>query len=125
MTHILLIEDNKDIRENTVETLELAGFKVAAAVDGVEGLSMIISLQPQIILCDIVMPRMNGIEVFQNVKAVSALSSIPFIFLSAKTQKKEIQDLMEQGADGYLVKPFEPSELLSIVRWQLDKVVAH
>jgi CheY-like chemotaxis protein len=120
MKQILLIEDNRDIRENTVEILELAGYRVAVAVNGSEGIDMATQLLPDIILCDVQMPVMDGLEVFRNLKANPQCAKIPFVFVTASAEKREIETALAMGADGYVCKPFEASELLDVVRHQME-----
>jgi len=112
---VIFIEDNLEIRENTVEILELAGYSMCAAADGNEGIDMIVEQSPDIILCDIHMPNMNGFEVFWNVKANSTVSNIPFVFVTASAEKKEMESALSLGADGYICKPFDSKELLELV----------
>jgi CheY-like chemotaxis protein len=115
MKKVIFIEDNLEIRENTVEILELASYKVFAAADGNEGMVMIMQHLPNIILCDIHMPNMNGFEVFWNVKANATVSGIPFVFVTASAEKKEMESALSLGADGYICKPFDSKELLELV----------
>ncbi len=112
---ILLIEDNAEISENTAELLEISGFKVRVAFNGTEGLSMIEKEHPDIILCDIQMPETNGIEVLAVLKKKKSTSSIPFIFLTASVEKKEILEGLKMGADEYLCKPFEFNVLIEVI----------
>jgi CheY-like chemotaxis protein len=121
MTQILLIEDNQDIRENTVEALQMVGYQVTAAVNGLQGLSMALELLPEVIICDIEMPEMNGVEVLRKVKTNPATANTPFIFVTASAEKKEIQSAMAAGATGYVVKPFDPNELFDAVKLALGK----
>ncbi|GGX11119.1 response regulator [Aquimarina muelleri] len=121
MTKILLIEDNQDVRENTAEILELANYEVCTAEDGKKGLEVAIHTQPDIIICDIMMPEMNGYDVLLHLSKDKTTSSTPFIFLTAKTEKIDIRKGMNLGADDYLTKPFEESELLDAVASRLKK----
>jgi len=115
MTKILLIEDNLDIRENTTELLELAGYHVLTAVDGGEGISKALAHLPDVILCDIQMPVKSGYEVFSELRANPKTSQIPFIFVTASAEKREVQAALSSGANGYLCKPFEPNELHDVI----------
>ena len=116
MKKILLIEDNYDIRENTTEILELAFYQVQTAVNGLESLTKVIEFQPDLILCDVQMPVMNGLEVFRKLKANATSASIPFIFVTASAEKSEIESALAMGADGYVCKPFEADELLEVIK---------
>ena len=116
---ILLIEDNNFIRENTIEILELSDFEVTAAIDGVEGLELLQKRKPDLILCDIQMPRMNGYDFFQAVQNDTNISSVPFIFLTAFSEKKEVERALGMGARDYIVKPFEADDLITLVKQYL------
>ena len=111
----LVIEDNLEIRENTTELLELAGYKVITASNGMEGIDVAIANIPDVILCDIMMPKTNGYEVLQELKRNSVTARIPFIYVTASAEKKEIQLAMEMGADGYVRKPFDIGELIDTI----------
>jgi CheY-like chemotaxis protein len=122
MTRILLIEDSSDIRENTLEILELAGYEVIAAVNGLDGIEKVNEHKPHVVLCDMQMPEMNGRDVFQNLKANPSSASIPFVFVTASAEKREIESALAMGADGYVCKPFEVSELLDAINRSLKKI---
>jgi DNA-binding response OmpR family regulator len=121
MTKILLIEDNQDVRENTAEILELASYEVYTAEDGKQGLEVAMRIQPDIIICDIMMPEMNGYDVLLHLSKNKTTASSPFIFLTAKTERIDVRKGMNLGADDYLTKPFEESELLGAVASRLKK----
>lgn len=121
MRKALVIEDNVEIRENIVEVLELAGFRVFVANDGNEGLQVAADMGPDVILCDIMMPGLNGYEVIRELRANSATSKIPFIYVTASTEKSEVIRAMRLGADGYVRKPFEVSELMDTIESLLKK----
>ena len=121
MKTILLIEDDTALRENTAELLELSDYTVHTAPNGKIGIEMAKKLLPNIIICDIMMPEVDGYGVLKAVSTEATTSHIPFIFLSAKTEHKEIRKGMDQGADDYLTKPFEEEELLSAVESRLAK----
>ncbi len=120
-TKILIIEDNLDIRENTAELLELSGYKVETASDGIEGVRMAKSMQPNVVICDIMMPHLDGFGVLQIFSNHEDLSKIPFIFLTAKTDRADMRRGMEMGADDYLTKPFQEVELLKAIESRLKK----
>jgi len=115
MKTVLVIEDNLDIRENTCELLELEGYKVLFADNGKTGLILATENKPDIILCDIMMPEANGYEVFDELKDNATTSAIPFIFLTASVEKKDIQAGLDMGANGYIQKPFDPKELFEVI----------
>ena len=121
MVTILVIEDNEDVRENTAEILQLANYKVFTAEDGNKGVKMAKLTHPDIIICDIMMPNFNGYQVLSLLNEDKRTASIPFIFLSAKTERKAIRKGMNLGADDYLTKPFDEDELLQAVASRLKK----
>ena len=122
MKAILLIEDNEDIRENTAEILELAGYKSLTAANGMEGVAAAIQHKPDLIICDIMMPELDGYGVLHMLQKNPATQSIPFIFLTAKAERTEMRRGMEMGADDYITKPFTGTELLSAIESRLKKV---
>lgn len=121
MKKILLIEDNNNIRENIAEILELADYEVAMAVDGKEGVEMAKSNVYDLILCDIMMPKLDGYGVLKILNRNPDTLGIPFIFLTAKAEKFELRKGMVLGADDYITKPFEESDLLDAVAARLLK----
>ncbi|MCC4213962.1 response regulator [Leeuwenhoekiella parthenopeia] len=124
MKKILFIEDDSVLRENTAELLELSDYEVVTATNGKTGIEMAIKHLPDIIICDIMMPEVDGYGVLEAVSLNAETAHIPFIFLSAKTEHKEIRKGMDLGADDYLTKPFEEEELLSAIETRLAKAVA-
>ncbi|HMD00001.1 MAG TPA: response regulator [Ferruginibacter sp.] len=120
--HLLLIEDNNEIRENTAEILELAGYKVRAAENGKVGVEMALEEKPDIIICDIMMPVLDGYGVLHLLNKNPELKGIPFIFLTAKAERTDFRKGMEMGADDYITKPFTDVELLSAIDSRLTKV---
>ena len=121
---VLLIEDDKIVRENTSEILELANYKVKSAENGKIGVKLVKSFMPDIIICDILMPELDGYGVLQIVSKIPKLEQIPFIFLTAKTHHEDLRKGMELGADDYINKPFEESELLRAIETRLRRVEA-
>ncbi|MBI3135168.1 MAG: response regulator [Bacteroidetes bacterium] len=115
MKTILLIEDNNDIRENTAELIELSGYNVIPAANGKRGLELARQHRPDIVLCDIFMPVADGYSVLRGMKDDPELSHIPFIFLTASVEKKEVENGMGMGAQGYISKPFDSDELFSTI----------
>lgn len=121
MKKILLIEDNTEIRENMAEILELAGYKVCTAENGKAGIETAIKEHPDLILCDIMMPVLDGYGVLHMVQRHADLQNKPFIFLTAKSERSEIRKGMEMGADDYITKPFDGTELLNAIETRLKK----
>lgn len=118
---ILLIEDNKEIRENIAEILELDGFDVNTAENGKEGLEAAQREIPDLIICDIMMPIMDGYTVLYFLSKDPKTVDIPFIFLTAKAERTDFRKGMEMGADDYITKPFEDVELINAIRSRLKK----
>lgn len=121
MKTILLIEDDRALRENTKELLELSGYSVMTAPNGKTGIQVAKENMPDIIICDIMMPVIDGYGVLENLSSDEKTKQIPFIFLSAKTEHKEIRKGMDLGADDYLTKPFEEEDLISAIESRLAK----
>ncbi len=121
MTKILLIEDDTVLRENTAELLELSNFEVITAPNGELGLKAININIPDIIVCDIMMPKLDGYGVLNEVTKNSKTKHIPFIFLSAKTEHQDVRKGMNLGADDYITKPFTEDELISAIKSRLAK----
>ena len=122
MKKILLIEDNDDIRENTAEILELSNYKVFVAENGKVGVEKAMEHTPDLIICDIMMPGLDGYGVLHAVHKNEAIKNTPFIFLTAKTERSDFRKGMELGADDYITKPFEGIELLNAVESRLKKI---
>ncbi|MBC7401035.1 MAG: response regulator [Mucilaginibacter sp.] len=118
---VLIIEDNNDIRENVVEILELAGYQVYAANNGKVGVELAIKNLPDVILCDIMMPELDGYGVLYMLNKSPEAAAIPFIFLTAKAERVDLRKGMEMGADDYLTKPFDDMELLNAIESRLKK----
>ncbi len=118
---ILLIEDNLDMRENTAEILELSGYEVQTAENGKEGVKKAFSDDFDLIICDIMMPELDGYGVLRMLNKAPQTSTIPFIFLTAKTEMIDLRKGMNLGADDYLTKPFDDVELLDAIEMRLKK----
>lgn len=118
---ILVIEDNNDIRENTAEILALAGYKTFTAENGKRGVEVAMREKPSVIICDIMMPELDGYGVLHLLRKNPDTQAIPFIFLTAKTERGDFRKGMEMGADDYITKPFEDIELLNAVEVRLKK----
>jgi CheY-like chemotaxis protein len=121
MKKIVLIDDDNGILETTVDILELAGYKVFTANNGKEGINQIKTKKPDVILCDINMPKLDGYEVFRILNRMPETASIPFIFLSANKQNYEIRRGMNLGADDYLTKPFKEIDLLDSIETRIER----
>jgi DNA-binding response OmpR family regulator len=120
-TSILVIDDNKDIRENTAEILDLAGYKTFTAENGKKGVEIALKEKPSLIVCDIMMPELDGYGVLHLIRKNQEIEHTPFIFLTAKTERIDFRKGMEMGADDYITKPFEEIELLNAVEIRLKK----
>ena len=112
METVLIIEDNSDIRDNTAEILELAGYDVLVASNGHDGLRMAGVHFPDVILCDILMPKMNGYDVLVHLRNNYKTSDIPIIYLTSSVENQDMLKAQELGADGYICKPYEGNELI-------------
>ncbi|NLR81579.1 response regulator [Chitinophaga eiseniae] len=121
MQKILLIEDNTAICENVAEILELANYEVITAANGKEGVAKALEHHPDLIVCDIMMPVLDGFGVLHMLHKNKALQTTPFIFLSAKAERGDVRKGMEMGADDYITKPFEGTELLSAIESRLKR----
>lgn len=122
MKKILLIEDNDDIRNNTAEILQLSNYEVIVAENGKTGVEKAIEHRPDLIICDIMMPVLDGYGVLHAVHKNDAIKNIPFIFLTAKSERSDFRKGMELGADDYITKPFDGTELLTAVDSRLKKI---
>ncbi len=121
MKTILVIEDEREVRENVAEILELEDFNVITAEDGSIGVQLARKYHPDLILCDIMMPQMDGYGAIAELRQQDATATIPFIFITAKAERHDLRRGMELGAHDYLTKPFTPSELRNAVVAQLSK----
>jgi two-component system, sensor histidine kinase and response regulator len=121
VTKILVIEDELNVRENLVELLEAENFEVFSAKDGFEGIFLAQSHSPELILCDVTMPELDGYGVLNNLRKDPEIAITPFIFLTAKAASEEIRQGMNLGADDYLTKPFSRQELLTTIKARLSR----
>jgi CheY-like chemotaxis protein len=121
MKSILVIDDNPDIRENTAEILGLAGYNTTTAENGKKGVDLAMKSHPDLIVCDIMMPELDGYGVLHLLRKNPETQFIPFIFLTAKTERGDMRKGMEMGADDYITKPFEDIELLNAIELRLKK----
>ncbi|MGN6494480.1 MAG: response regulator [Agriterribacter sp.] len=122
MKTILIIEDNEDIRSNTAEILELSNYKVVVAENGKVGVAKALESLPDLIICDIMMPELDGYGVLHALQRNDTTKNIPFIFLTAKAERSDLRKAMDLGADDYLTKPFDGTELLNAVSSRLKKM---
>ena len=113
---ILAVDDEKHIVRLVQVNLERAGYEVVTASDGVEALEQVKNELPDMIVCDVMMPRMDGFEVLRRLKADQSTREIPVIMLTAKAQDADVFKGWQSGVDAYLTKPFNPMELLAFVR---------
>src|SRR5690606_21620389 len=125
MKSVLIIEDDQVLRENIQELLEVNGYSVYTAPNGIKGVELALLKSPHIILCDIKMPELNGYQVLEILNQKKVTDGIPFIFLTAKTELIDIRRGMNLGADDYLTKPFEEEDLLSAIESRLEKLRHH
>ena len=121
MKKVLLIEDDAVLRENTAELLELSNYNVLTAPNGKVGIETAKRELPNIIVCDIMMPELDGYGVLEALTKNEDTKHIPFIFLSAKTERKDVRKGMDLGADDYITKPFSEDELISAIESRLAK----
>lgn len=123
MSKILVIEDELSVRENILARLEAEGFETLDAENGINGVAIALSHTPDLIICDVMMPELDGYGVLSTLRQNPLTSAIPFIFLTAKADKNDFRQGMELGADDYLTKPFTRTELLGAISARLQKQV--
>src|ERR1700761_4718047 len=121
MRKLLVIDDHDEIRENIAEILTLAGYEVFTAPNGKRGVETALKENPELIICDIMMPELDGYGVLHLLRKNEATVDTPFIFLTAKTERTDFRKGMEMGADDYITKPFEDIELLNAIEIRLKK----
>ena len=122
MSSLLIIDDHEEIRENIAEILNLAKYHTITAENGKKGVEAAIKEKPDLIICDIMMPELDGYGVLHLLKKNPDTASIPLIFLTAKTERSDFRKGMEMGADDYITKPFDDIELLNAIETRLKKV---
>lgn len=115
MKKILVIEDDAELRPIVCEMLRAENFDVIDVEDGQRGVQLVQTLSPDLVICDILMPELNGYEVLKALRKEQTTATIPFIFLTAKVEKSDLRQAMELGADDYLTKPFTKDELIGAV----------
>ena len=121
MKKIVIIEDEDSIRENLIELLQIEGFKVFWAKNGMSGIDLVRDEKPDLVISDIMMPEINGFDVLKTIRSDIQTAAIPFIFLTAKSTQQDIRKGMNIGSDDFLIKPFDPRELLNAINSRLDK----
>lgn len=121
MTKILVIEDEKNLRENIMLLLKLEGYETIGAADGEEGVEVATEAMPDFIVCDIMMPKLDGYGVLMELQKNQSTAAIPFLFLTARSEHGDMRHGMELGADDYLTKPFDNDDLLSAIGSRLKK----
>ena len=121
MKKILVIEDQEIIRENIVKLLKAEGFDVTGAENGAQGLNAAVSNLPDVILCDVMMPELDGYGVLVALRSNPVTATVPFVFLTGKADRSEMRQGMELGADDYLTKPFTKAELVGAISSRLKK----
>lgn len=120
MTRVLIIDDEQRLRDNLAEMLDLQDFETFTAQDGIDGLAKAFQLEPDVILCDVMMPNATGYDFLNRIKKTN-LAHIPVILLSAKAEREDERKGMSLGADDYITKPFVISEVVSSIHARLDK----
>ncbi len=121
MPKILVVEDEKPLRENIITTLKYEGFEIIEAENGLIGLQLAYEQMPDLIVSDVMMPELSGYELLDELRQDLTTATIPFIFLTAKSETEDRRKGMTLGADDYLAKPFSQMDLLAAVRTQLEK----
>lgn len=122
MRKILIIEDNEEVRENIAEIIQLSGYEVITAENGKAGAERALSEKPDLVICDIMMPVLDGYGVLHLLNKHEETAGTPFIFLTAKSERGDLRKGMEMGADDYITKPFDGIELLNAVESRLKKL---
>lgn len=112
---VLVVDDDPQVLRLMRVNLELEGYDVVSAPDGEEALEMVLSERPDVVVCDVMMPGMDGLTVLRNLRSNPQTSKIPFVVVSAKAQRSDVKAALDMGADRYITKPFDPQELLDAV----------
>lgn len=119
MKKILVIEDELFIRENLIELLEIEGFEAKGAENGFVGLQLAKDYQPDLILCDVMMPELDGYGVLTALREEDTTAQIPFMFLTASADRNNLQKIREMGMIEYIIKPFNVDKFLSVINYRL------
>ena len=117
---ILVIEDEETVRKNLVRLLDLEGYRVEEAANGAEGVAAALSRKPDLVICDIGMPNLNGFGVLARLRAEPSTAGIPFVFLTASAEAQDESTGYKLGADEYVVKPFDTATLTALIRQKLS-----
>ena len=125
MKKILLVEDQPQMRRNIATILEMEGFDVTTAENGRRGVESAQSVKPDLILCDVMMPELDGYGVLQALREDKATATIPFVFLTAKGEKTDMRAGMNLGADDYLTKPVTKDDLLAAIQARFERQRTH
>ncbi len=118
---VLVIEDDTTIRTNLIQLLNFEGYQADGASDGDEGLEMAVRNRPDLVICDVAMPKMDGFQVLEALRAEPDINATPFLFLTARSSRQDFRHGMTLGADDYITKPFSDSEILDAVSVRLKK----
>ncbi len=121
MATIIVIEDEADLRDGLIDTLVLEGFNALGAENGQVGLQLINSAKPDLIICDVLMPVLDGYGVLNALKANPETAHIPLLFLTARVSQEDIQKGLAMGAADYITKPFKPVDLIDKIRRHLGE----
>lgn len=114
MKTILVIEDNRIMRENISEILGLSNYHVLSATNGIQGMELAVNKEPDLIICDVMMPELDGLELLKKIRRTPGISNTPFVLVTARAEKSDICDGIRMGANEYLTKPFDGEDLLHI-----------
>jgi len=125
MKKILIIEDQPQMRRNLATILEMEGFEILSAENGRRGVELASASKPDLIICDVMMPELDGYGVLKALRAEKATATVPFIFLTAKGEKSDHREGMNSGADDYLAKPVARDNLLAAVKARLERQHSH
>jgi CheY-like chemotaxis protein len=118
---VLVVDDDPQVLRLMRVNLELEGYDVVSAPDGEEALEAVVSERPDVVVCDVMMPGVDGLTVLRNVRANPQTSKIPFVVVSAKAQRSDVKAALDMGADKYITKPFDPQDLLDAVEHLLNR----
>ena len=112
---VLVVDDDPQVLRLMRVNLELEGYDVVSAPDGEEALEAVLAERPDVVVCDVMMPGVDGLTVLRNLRANPRTSKIPFVMVSAKAQRADVKAALDMGADKYITKPFDPQDLLDAV----------
>lgn len=113
---VLVVDDEKNIRENIVEILELNGYEASSAENGKHGIEVFCEFKPDFVLCDIMMPELDGYGFLEHIRSDIKSANVPIVFLSAKAEIEEYELALSRGASDYMMKPFKISDLINIIQ---------